>query len=148
MYDSFEGLPALSSSDGATHYQEGQLRTSKEVLIANFQHYGFRLPLIHEGWFEDTLPTTLPDRISFAYLDANTYSSILISLQHVYPRISPGAICLIDDYADPAVYSEGWNELPVVKVACDEYLSDKPEKVSYIYPGGTSHGFFRKLRED
>jgi len=146
VYDSFEGLPGVSSADGATPYSEGQLRTSKDVLAANFERYGLRLPVIHKGWFEDTLPTGLPEQISFAYLDGDLYSSILVSLQHVYPRMSPGAICLIDDYADPEVYPEAWNKLPGVKAACDEYLADKPEKVSFIYSGGMSHGFFRKQR--
>jgi O-methyltransferase len=150
VYDSFEGLPERSSADGqvSSDFREGRMRTSKEVLISNFHYHGLRLPVIHQGWFEDTLPATLPEQISFAYLDGDLYSSILVSLQHVYPRMSPGAICLIDDYADPEVNPDGWNELPGVKRACDEYLADKPEKISCIYSAQMSHGFFRKLRAD
>lgn len=145
VYDSFEGLPDLSEPDVVSKLEKGLLKTSREILISNFQTHGLRLPVIHQGWFEDTLPTGLPDQISFAYLDGDLYKSILVSLQHVYPKLSPGAICVIDDYADPAVYPEGWNEFPGVKQACDEYLADKPEKVSYVYSGAFSHGYFRKL---
>jgi O-methyltransferase len=88
------------------------------------------------------LAAQLPSRIAFAHLDGDLYESILTSLTHVYPRLSQGAICLIDDYADPAC--PGWNGLPGVKVACDEYLRDKPERVSVLYAGDRAHGFLRK----
>ncbi len=69
---------------------------------------------------------------------------MLTSLQHVYPRLSKGAICLIDDYCDPSV-NKGWNKLPRVKEACDHHLADKPERVSGLYASDYSHGYFRKL---
>ena len=80
----------------------------------------------------------------FAYLDGDFYDSILISLQYVYPKLTAGAVCLIDDYCDPQINPKGWNRLPGVKKACDEYLRDKPEKIEFIYSGPYSHGFFRK----
>ena len=51
---------------------------------------------------------------------------------------------MIDDYCDPAVDPDGWNALPGVKKACDEFFVGKPEKVHYIYSDPYSHGFFRK----
>lgn len=145
VYDSFEGLPALEARDGDTPYYQGQLKTNRETLTENFQKYGLRLPEIHKGWFEETLPTGLPERISFAYLDGDLYESIKVSLLHVYPRLSSGAICLIDDYADPSIYPEAWNLLPGVKQACDEFFADKPERISFIYSAEMSHGYFRKI---
>jgi O-methyltransferase len=143
VYDSFEGLPPLSASDG-TAFQEGGLRTTEDVVRHNFKKYNLPLPEIHKGWFKDTLPGGLPEKICFAYLDGDFYDSILVSLEHVYPRMTRGAICLIDDYCDPAVNPAGWNKLPGVKKACDEYLRDKPEKMEFIYSGDYSHAFFRK----
>jgi O-methyltransferase len=143
VYDSFEGLPASSVVDGK-QFQGGQLSTTEDELRANFSKYDLPLPKIHRGWFKDTLPTQLPERICFAHLDGDFYDSILVSLEHVYPKLSNGAVCLIDDYCDPNINPTGWNKLPGVKAACDEYLSDKPEKVEFIYSGGESHGFFRK----
>jgi O-methyltransferase len=143
LYDSFEGLPAISVVDG-TSYKEGDLATTENVVRQNFSRYSLHQPIIHKGWFKDTLPTQLPEKISFAHLDGDLYDSILVSLQHTYPRLAKGAICLIDDYCDPAVYPDGWNYLPGVKKACDEFLSDKPERITYLYSGTFSHGFFRK----
>ena len=144
VYDSFEGLPPLTSVDGNAYHQ-GQLRTTEDVLRYNFRRYNLPLPEINQGWFNDTLPNSLPEKIAFAYLDGDLYDSILISLEYVYPRLTKGAVCLIDDYGDPSINPTGWNKLPGVKKACDEYLADKREKVSLLYAGDYTHGFFRKV---
>jgi O-methyltransferase len=144
VYDSFEGLPEARAKDGRIPFGAHDLKVPKDILIDNFKRYSLRLPEIHEGWFNETLPTGLPDQICFAHLDGDLYESILTSLIYVYPRLSKGAICLIDDYADPAIHN-GWNQLPGVKKACDEFLAGKPERVSLLYAGDYSHGFFRKL---
>lgn len=145
VYDSFEGLPPLHAADGSSPFQAGQMKTSRELLLRNFERYGLLPPEIHDGWFNETLPTGLPAQIAFAYLDGDLYDSIKVSLEHVYPRLSPGAICLIDDYADTSVYPEAWNLLPGVKKACDEFFADKPENMVPIYSANMSHGYFRKL---
>lgn len=143
LFDSFEGLPSVAAIDGGS-FKKGDLATTEDVVRYNFSRYGLPLPEIHKGWFNETLDA-LPDKICFAYLDGDLYDSILISLQKVYPRMTKGSICLIDDYCDPAINPRGWNKLPGVKRACDEYLQDKPEKIEFIYSGSYSHGYFRKL---
>jgi O-methyltransferase len=143
VYDSFEGLPKSRPIDGS-FYEEGYCRTSEDVLKENFNFHKLPIPEVHKGWFQDTLPNGLPERIAFAYLDGDFYDSIRVSLQYVYPRLSPGAVCLVDDYCDPQINPKGWNRLPGVKKACDEYLVDKPEKMEFIYSGSYSHAFFRK----
>lgn len=144
VYDSFEGLPALDEKDAGSPYAAGTLEATRDALLANFESQGLRPPEIHQGWFNETLPNGLPDPIAFAYLDGDLYDSIKVSLEHVYPKLSRGAICLIDDYADPVAHPESWNLLPGVKAACDEFLADKPEKVSCLYAAEMSHGYFRK----
>jgi O-methyltransferase len=143
VYDSFDGLPSAKQIDGI-FYKAGELKTSEGILRDNFKKYNLPVPEIHKGWFQDTLPNELPEKISFAYLDGDFYDSIIISLHYVYPKLSPGAICLIDDYCDPQINPKGWNRLPGVKKACDEFLKDKPEKMEFIYSGPYSHAFFRK----
>src|SRR5271154_6548945 len=82
VYDSFEGLPPLLEVDGSA-YQQGQLKTNEDVLRYNFKQHNLPLPEIHRGWFNETLPNSLPEKIAFAYLDGDLYDSILISLQYV-----------------------------------------------------------------
>ena len=144
VYDSFEGLPSVGREDGSS-YKEGDLATSEDVLKSNFRTHNVKLPIIHKGWFYDTLPAGLPESICFAHLDGDLYKLIMVSLKYVYPRLSKGAICLIDDYCDPNINPDGWNYLPGVKKACDEFLADKPEKFWYVYSGAFTHAFFRKI---
>jgi O-methyltransferase len=69
----------------------------------------------------------------------------MVSLKYVYPKLARGAVCLVDDYCDPAVNPGGWNRLPGVKKACDEFLADKAERIEFLYSGDYSHGYFRKM---
>jgi O-methyltransferase len=144
LYDSFEGLPEATRDDGDTPYKKGQMATTPAKLKAAFAHVGLPLPQVHPGWFDQTLPGKLPEKIAFAHLDGDFYKSVKISLETVYPRLSKGAVCLVDDYCNPEVY-DGWNDLPGVKKACDEFLEGKPETVSVLYAGHYAHGYFRKL---
>ena len=144
VYDSFEGLPSSRTEDGSS-YKAGDLKTSQDALVSNFRKHGLEPPIIHKGWFENTLKEGLPEKISFAYLDGDFYDSIMTSLRYVYPRLSAGAVCLIDDYCDLEINPAGWNNLPGVKKACDEFMFDKPEEICYIYSGAFTHAFFRKI---
>ncbi len=144
VYDSFEGLPEKTDKDGDTVFYAGSCSTQKEALEQNFKKHKTKLPKIHEGWFSDTLPKGLPSKISFAHLDGDFYSSILESLTYVYPKLSKGAVVIIDDYCDPKVLDVN-NILPGVKKACDEFFKDKKEKVGVLLAGGEAHGYFRKL---
>lgn len=143
LYDSFEGLPRAGENDGAT-FKEGWMATTEQRVYQNFERYGLPVPEVHKGWFDKTLPVSLPKEICFAHLDGDFYESILVSLQYVYPRLSKGAICVVDDYSDPSINPRAWNQLPGVKKACDEFLADKPERMSFVYSGIYPHGFFRK----
>ena len=58
------------------------------VPFRDFRKYDLPLPVIHKGWFENTLPTELPAQIAFAHLDGDFYSSIAVSLRYVYPKMS------------------------------------------------------------
>lgn len=145
VYDSFEGLPELTTEDGKTTiYNKGWGTIPEQALLTNFEQHSLQPPVVHVGFFKDTLPTGLPDTIAYAHLDGDLYESIKTSLEYVYPRLSKGAICLIDDYCNPEIHS-CWNELPGVKQACDEYLKDKPEEVHLLYSDRHTHGFFRKM---
>lgn len=150
VYDSFEGLPEVKPEDGHSRFHKGGMATTQETLYSNFERLGLKPPIIHQGWFDKTLPTQLPEQIAFAHLDGDLYDSIRVSLEYVYPKLSKGGVCLVDDYTDTAVF-DSLNLFPGVKRACDEFLIDKPEKIAILYGGYDSsrgygsHGYFRKL---
>ncbi len=90
--------------------------------MSAYNTWGKKLPTIHPGWFDETLPVELPEPIAFGYLDGDFYGSIMTSLKYCVPRMAPGGILIIDDYADVAANPGVWNGLPGVKQACDEYF--------------------------
>ena len=143
VFDSFAGLPKKSKEDGEIIFSAGSLKVTKERLINNFKSYSLQLPIIHEGWFKDTLPHELPNKISFAHLDGDFYSSILESLIYIYPRLATNAVVVIDDYCHSEIHNVH-NFLPGVKKACDEFFKDKKEQVNVLIAGCQSHGYFRK----
>lgn len=150
-FDSFEGLPELNGQDTAAGiYEKGWMTASLQKFHDNFNATGIEVPEhVYKGWFEDTVPNHLPDKISFALLDGDLYSSTKHILPHVYERLSPGAVCMFGIYYDEAVFSRPhtppWYKSPGVKQATDEFFRDKPEKVSVLYANEYSNGYFRKL---
>ena len=51
-----------------------------------------------KGPVEDTIPATVPDRISLLRLDTDWYSSTKHEIEHLYPRLSAHGVLLLDDY--------------------------------------------------
>jgi len=173
LYDSFEGLPQPDEDDGPILLIPENFKTPKEGVAERFQELGLRQPNIIPGWFCDTLPDQLPEVIAFAHVDGDIYRSIQESLNAIYPRLSPGAVVVVDDYCDDDLsrrIEEAYNNnsyhlnpyggegdqppsrkyyignwLPSVKRACEEFLADKPEEMTLLIAGEEKHGLFRKV---
>lgn len=148
VYDSFAGLPPNAEqdrmADGKFFFPAGtELLAAEERLLENFRAAGLRAPEIHKGWFRETLPQALPERICFAHLDGDLYSSITESLEAVYPRLSTGAIVVIDDYCDPQLFPRR-DILPGVRAACADFFANRPESVEALHGGTACHGYFVK----
>ena len=50
------------------------------------------------GPVEVTIPRTIPDAISILRLDTDWYESTRHELVHLYPRLCPGGVLIVDDY--------------------------------------------------
>jgi O-methyltransferase len=117
LADSFEGLPkpkAEHKADaGDIHWMFGHiLAVSLEEVKANVARYGLLDERVHflKGWFCDTLPTAPIERLAMMRLDGDMYGSTMDALTNLYPKLSRGGFCVIDDYA-----------LAGCKQAVDEY---------------------------
>ena len=53
-----------------------------------------------QGKVEDTIPEQAPQSIALLRLDTDWYESTRHELEHLFPRLSPGGILIIDDYGD------------------------------------------------
>ena len=66
-----------------------------------------------EGPVERTIPDEVPDRVAILRLDTDWYVSTRHELEHLYPRLVPGGVLIVDDYGH-------WRG---AGKATDEYLS-------------------------
>src|SRR5690606_15511855 len=121
-------------------------------LERRFQDAEIPLPSIHEGEILNALHDDLPEKIAYAHIDLGFEEEprqvarmVRRCLDAIYPRLSPGAVCVLNDYHDPLLTVKGWDCSPGVKMACDRFLFDKPEKVSVLFGEEYSHAFFRKV---
>jgi hypothetical protein len=55
------------------------------------------LPFV-KGMVEDTIPSSAPDQIGLLRLDTDFFSSTKHELNHLYDRLVPGGVVVIDDY--------------------------------------------------
>lgn len=133
------------------HPVYGEGANIKNKFIKTFINAEIELPVIHEGMFNDTIPTQLPDKLAFVHIDCGYggdieehKETVLMLLNYIYPRMLPNAICLLMDYHDVNKVVGGTNSNPGVKMACDIFLADKPENVYQLYGNQFSHGYFKK----
>ena len=117
LYDSFEGLPPKTTEDrspAGEQFVTGELLATKKQLIKNLMQAHVPMPKITKGWFNELTEQQVPERIAFAFLDGDYYHSIKDPLKLIWPRLSPGAIVVVDDYANEA--------LPGAAKAVNEWL--------------------------
>jgi O-methyltransferase len=124
LYDSFEGLPQKTKEDASVagdQFKAGELLVTKREVIEKFKRFGLRLPKIKKGFFENLNPDEdVPEKISFAFLDGDLYTSIKTSLKLVENRMEKNGIIVVHDYNNP--------ELPGSSRAVDEWLPVHPTK--------------------
>jgi O-methyltransferase len=131
LFDTFEGMSAPTEKDvmfdgtGAEQVlipaerKEGVENywciASVENVRRNILSTGYPEKRIHlvKGKVEDTLPGQAPDQIALLRLDTDWYESTKHELEHLYPRLAPNGVLIIDDYGH-------WQG---AKEAVDEYFA-------------------------
>lgn len=136
LYDTFEGMVEPGEKDtsylGESAREIWQQHRSgdspvnmwcyspREEVAQNLRATGYpesRIRLV-KGKVEDTIPTEAPVGIALLRLDTDWYESTRHELQHLYPRLSPGGVLIIDDYG----HWQGSRE------ATDEYFATAPHR--------------------
>jgi O-methyltransferase len=105
--DSFEGLPApdparYPADAGDTFHKQTGLAVGVEQVKHNFERYGLLDDQVRflVGWFKDTLPAAPIDQLAVLRLDGDLYESTWQAIDALYPKLSPGGFCIVDDYGD------------------------------------------------
>jgi hypothetical protein len=113
LFDTFEGMPPPSEKDlrmdgkaaqelldRGTKDQTIWAYASLEDVKAGFENVPYPAERIHyvQGKVEDTVPEQVPEKIALLRLDTDWYESTKHELEHLYPRLVPGGVLIIDDY--------------------------------------------------
>jgi O-methyltransferase len=121
-FDSFEGLPAPNETEyprdrGDQLYRFPQLAVTLEEVVENFRRVGLWSDQVRlvKGWFKDTVPTAPIEQIAVLRLDGDLYESTIQVLDALYPKLSPGGFCIIDDYG----------AIPGCRAAVEDYRRDR-----------------------
>ncbi|NEE14156.1 macrocin O-methyltransferase [Streptomyces sp. SID7499] len=112
--DSFAGFPepdidrypddSVYDSPVAREILDGfgyPIAISLDEVKSRFRSYGLLDSQVRflAGYFADTLPQAPVERLAVLRLDGDMYQSTLESLEHLYPKLSAGGYCIIDDYS-------------------------------------------------
>lgn len=130
VFDSFEGLSAPVAEDGS-YWTRGDLTAPEQM--AHDQLCDFPDKIFYKGWIPDRFAEVADRRFACVHVDVDLYQPTRDSIAFFYPRLSPGAIFVCDDY--------GLKVCPGATKACDEFLEDKSEKMISMPDGA---GFFVK----
>ena len=106
-----------TENNGPKEAERAYLAAGIRETVATSGYPMEKLKLV-KGDVEQTLLRTIPDRIALLRLDAAWYSSIKHEIEHLYPRLSPQGVLIIDDYGN----DQG------TRRAIDEYLSKIEKK--------------------
>lgn len=134
LYDTFAGMPKPEERDDEAlggivkasweahrTTEDGDkgsnwMKAGVDIVRERIDPLGYPDSRLHfvKGMVEDTIPATVPDRIAILRLDTDFYASTKHELVHLYPRMSPGGILIIDDYG----------AFPGSRMATDEYAAE------------------------
>jgi O-methyltransferase len=115
LYDTFEGLvdSQITEAERAKGLRAGTYEPCYEQVCATFAEYGDQVEIV-KGPIPDTL-TRSPDKVAFMSIDMNCAEPEVAAAEHFWPRLSPGALIVLDDY--------GWAGHINQKHAMDDFAS-------------------------
>lgn len=114
LFDTFTGMSEPTVDDVDVHGRVAQTKfqtmadgdvnkwcyASIEEVRDNLRSTGYPQHRLHlvKGKVEDTLPASAPERIALLRLDTDWFESTQHELVHLFPRLVPGGVMIIDDY--------------------------------------------------
>ena len=134
LFDTFEGMSPPSEHDVDMGGQRAgaMLATQSKTDAGSYWCYasledvqgalaqvGYPAERVHyvKGKVEETVPAQAPQQIALLRLDTDWYESTRHELEHLYPRLSPGGVLIIDDYGH-------WKGS---RKATDEFIASTPD---------------------
>jgi Macrocin-O-methyltransferase (TylF) len=152
-FDSFKGFEQFSPEDGPEYPNRSKVLGGWNP--ADFKECFFKFVDIYhadqfvphskrvfvvEGDVSETVPRYVEEhpglRISLLHLDIDLYQPTRVALDHLYPRVVPGGLVVLDEY--------GMTEWGGESKAFEDYFGQKPPRIRKFPWTSTPGGFFVK----
>lgn len=104
-----------------------------EQLLCDTLKYKKENVVFNVGLFEKTIPNNNVDKIALLRLDGDWYSSIKVCLDHLYDKVVPNGVIIIDDY---------WT-YEGCKKAVDDFFEERNLKYFKSYSRPQTRYFFK-----
>lgn len=130
LFDTFTGIPDDQMADEEKPYRTEENRMyyaqdAYETALRNFEPYP-EVRLVR-GRVPDTLATVEISAVSYLSLDMNIAAPEVAALEFFWPKLSVGAIVLLDDY--------GWTHYRPQKVALDKFAAKQDVEIATLPTG-------------
>ncbi len=132
LYDTYEGMPEPTDKDIDIHgvpyrslwkKEKDLLTVSLDEVKENMHATGYPIEniIFVKGMVEDTIPRTIPNQVALLRLDTDLYESTYHELVHLYPKVIPQGVIIIDDYG----HFQGAQE------ATEKYFGEESMKILF-----------------
>jgi hypothetical protein len=99
LYDTFEGLPEKTSTAQERRTWDYTQYDSEEIYAGvreKFSRYG-NVEIVR-GIVPDSFEQSVPEKIAFLHLDMNSEKAEMLALEHLFDRVTPGGMIVLDDF--------------------------------------------------
>ncbi|UWZ86378.1 TylF/MycF family methyltransferase [Occallatibacter riparius] len=119
LFDTFEGIPVerVSAEERAHAAELNAVSYFDCYDVARSNFAPFPNARLVRGVLPDSLATAQIERIAYLSIDLNNAAPEIASIERLWPKLSPGAIVVLDDYAftDYETQHRAWNDFAASK---------------------------------
>ncbi|HMM76545.1 MAG TPA: TylF/MycF/NovP-related O-methyltransferase [Gammaproteobacteria bacterium] len=114
LYDTYRGMAMPTDEDVSVFGKPAKRKYERKMKDGQCTWHNYPLPDVQrnlaltgypadrlvfvEGFVQDTLPANDSASIALLRLDTNLYESTKAEMQHLWPKLAPGGVFLVDDY--------------------------------------------------
>jgi O-methyltransferase len=128
LFDTYTGIPEdRLTADESQEGLGGRLGDTSAEYVSRLLSDWDPIPVICAGDVFETIPRTDTGPLAFVHLDLNAAAPTRHVLEHVYDRLVPGGVVVLDDY--------GWRGYEDQRHTVEEFLRDRPETIIALPSG-------------
>jgi O-methyltransferase len=103
LYDTFAGLPEETSTEQERKAWNTRYKDDPNELVQRVRKKFAPYPNVKivQGAVPESFRDAAPERIAFLHIDMNSEKAEILALEHLFDRLSPGGMLVLDDF--------GWN---------------------------------------